>query len=347
MVEINVYNDIANKKDGVFMSMFGMDDAVFSADKVKDIFSKNTKEKEFKFNIHCDGGSVSEGLAIYDIIRNSGKTIFTNIEGGCHSMAIILLLSAPFENRTANANARALIHKVRSYSMEAMTADEMREMAEYIEQEESAILDIYEDRTKTARAELENLMREEKQRTAKELLNYGFISKINTYSTNQKKSQMSKQTKNEVLNAADKFLRKLKNLINPDDAVNFDFTDEDGNVLFSTEKEDDTLAVGDAASPDGTFELPDGRTVTIADGAVTEITEAIEPSETEELENRIEELENALSEAKTLITDLKNQIGSNYKAKNRMANPKGGRGQSAEDLKNELAEKRAKFKGGK
>jgi len=81
MIEIDVYSDIADKKEGIFLSMFGFENAVFSAETVKSIFTQNKNEKEFKFNIHCDGGSVYEGLAIYDIIRNSGKTIHANIDG--------------------------------------------------------------------------------------------------------------------------------------------------------------------------------------------------------------------------------------------------------------------------
>lgn len=95
MVEVKVYNEIASEKDSVLMSMLGMESSVFSAETVKNIFQQNPSENEFKFNIHCQGGDVAEGLAIYDLIRNSGKTIHANIDGSCHSMAITLLLAAP------------------------------------------------------------------------------------------------------------------------------------------------------------------------------------------------------------------------------------------------------------
>ena len=346
MIEINVYKPI--DKEDVFFKFFGEEDPFsFSADTIHEIFDKNPDEKEFKFNINCDGGLVSEGLRIYDVLRTSGKTFHCNIEGGCHSMAIILLLAAPKENRTANPNARALIHEVRGGSWDALTAEQLRGLADEIENEQNAILDIYAERTGYDRAELETLMKDEKVRTAQELLKYGFISKINTYSTNQKKGTMSKQKKQDVLNAADKFLKGLKNLLSPEEVVNYDFTDADGNVLFSTEKEDDSLEVGDAASPDGTFTLPDGRTVVIADGAVTEINEA-EEEETENLQNRVEELENALEEAQTIITNLRNELGSGYQAKPRNTNPKGGKqAPTVDDIKNDVREKRNQMKGGK
>lgn len=348
MVEINVYK-VINQED-VFFSFFGFDEMSFSADTIHRVFEENPDENEFKFNINCDGGSVAEGLRIYDVLRTSGKTFHCNIEGGCHSMAIVLLLAAPKENRTANPNARALVHEVRGGSYDSMTAEQLRSLANEIDIEQNAILDIYTDRTGFDRTELENLMKEEKVRTAQELLKYGFIAKINSYSTNLKTNKMKKPTKQEVLNAADKFLNGLKNLLSPDSVVNYDFKDADGVVLFSTEKENDSLAVGDAASPDGTFTVDDGRTVTVADGAVTEILEASTENsvEVETLQNRIEELENALTEAGTVINDLKNQIGSNYVPAARNTNPKGGKTQqTVEDIKNELREKRNQAKGGK
>ena len=83
-------------------------------------------------------------------------------------------------------------------------------------------------------------MKEEKMRTASELLNYGFISSINSYNTNKKtKKTMSKETKNSVLNKVDGFLKGIKNLLDGG-AMNYDFADAEGTVLFSTEKEDDS-----------------------------------------------------------------------------------------------------------
>ena len=345
MVEINVYKVI--DKEDVFMSWFGFEDTVFSADTIHNVFDEHPDEKEFKFNINCDGGSVSEGMRIYDILRTSGKTIYCNIENSCHSMAVCILLAAPAENRTANPNSRALIHEVRTFPFDDMTAEDLRTLADQLDIEQNAILDIYAERTGYDRAELEVLMKEEKQRTAQELLNYGFISKINSYNTNQKKREMSKEKK-DVLNAANSFLTKLKNLISPE-AVNYDFTDNDGNVLFSTEVEDDTLEVGMSATPDGTFELPDGRTVVIADGVITEINEAEgTDEETEILQNRISELENALEEAQTVITDLKNQVQSSYNAKNRAtAQTKKPVAKTSTEKKNEAKEKLGKMRGGK
>lgn len=267
-------------------------------------------------------------------------------------MAIILLLAAPKENRTANPNSRALIHEVRGGSWDFLKADELRTVADEIEREQNAILDIYADRTGYDRAELEILMKEEKMRTAQELIQYGFISKINTYSTNLKpKNQMSKPTKTvqELLNQAKELGKKLLNLTEGE-TVNFEFKDAEGVVLFTTEKEDDSIAVGDAASPDGTFELPDGRTVVIADGVITEINEpeSTNSEEVEALQNTVSQLTDALKEANNMITELRNHVQSNFVATPRTRVP-GKQNektvQSVEELRNEAKANRLKMKG--
>lgn len=355
MVEIKLHTVIDHEDSNRWMAMWGAtEDIAFSLDSLQRIFDENPNEKDFKFNIHCDGGSVSEGLAIYDKIRTSGKNIFCNVEGGCHSMAVVILLAAPKENRTANPNCRALIHKVSAPVCDYATADDLRTLADELDREQNAILDIYADRTGTDRVTLENLMKEEKQRTAQELIDYGFISKINSYSTNLTKKTMSKDQKKSIINKLDSFLNGIKNVL--EGAVNYDFTDAEGTVLFTTEKEDDSLVVGDKASPDGTFELTDGRKVTIAEGVVTEIVEP--SSDDEEVENLRSEnerlttentqLREKLGDATNLLTEARNQIGSNYTPAPRSTNTKKPltNQRTFDDIKNEAKERRTKFVGG-
>lgn len=354
MVEIKLHLPISSEDDNRWMAMWGADqDVVFSLDTFQRILDENPDENDFKFNIHCDGGSVSEGLAIYDAIRTSGKNIFCNIEGGCHSMAICILLAAPKENRTANKNCRALIHKVMMPIVQNANVDDLKRMMEELEREQTAILNIYADRTGVDFETLENLMKEEKMRTADELIKYGFISKINGYNTNLKKdlfinAKKEKMNKEEVLKATNDLLAKVKNLLTGG-AVNFDFTDAEGKVLFSTEAEDETLEVGMSAQPDGTFELPDGRTITIAEGVITEIKEAESQTE-EEVANLIAanaKLSESLNEAVAIINELKKNVESNYKPSVRQVNRKSPTANSYDDLKTEIKNKRAHMLGRK
>lgn len=351
MIDIKLHTPIDGDDANKIAASWGVEEpVVFSLETLNKIFEENPDEKDFRFNIHCDGGSIYEGLAIYDKIRTSGKNIYCNIEGGCHSMAIVLLLAAPKENRTANANARALIHEVQvpvdSYFV---STTELESLTEQAKMEQDAILDIYAERTGTDRAVLENLMKEERVRTASELLQYGFISKINSYNTNKKNSKMGKDTKKNLVNQIDKFMRGVKNILG--EPVNYDFTDANGNVILTTEREDETIEVGDSVvlpngETSGEVTLQDGRTVKVADGVVTEVVEKEETTTTEEeienLKKRCKDLEDKLAAANEMLKEARNQIASDYQPKERSFTPSNeGKKMTAEEIK---AQARAKMK---
>lgn len=322
MINIDVKGIIDNEQTRVMMEFWGGGQEVCSADTIQRVLDDTPDETDITLNIDCDGGSVEEGLKIYDKLRMSGKNIYTNIVGSCHSMAVVLLLAAPAENRSANKNVRALIHRVYTGVCDYISAEDCLTMAEELIVEENAILDIYAERTGTDRETLAKVMREEKVHDAKSLQKLNFISKINNYNTNQFFNSLTMANKSE--NLYDKFMSKVnaykkRNQIEP---KNYDYTDSEGDVLFSTDTEEDVLAVGDTVTiasgeTSGTFTLGDGRTVVIEDNVVTEITE--EGSET--LEERIEELEEMLEEATNLIrsqeTELKNYRGSDHKVNTR------------------------------
>lgn len=360
MVEVNVHSDIASEKEGQWMAIFGMENAAFSLDTVKRIFANNPDETEFTFNYHCDGGSVSEGFAIYDFIRTSGKTIHSNIEGDCHSMAVVLMLAGAKELRRANPLSSALLHEIRGGV--SGTAEEIREYADYMDAQTEKMLDIYADRTGHDRAELEVLLKEEKVRTPEELLQYGFISKINPYTTNMAKKTQKELT--DLLSRGAALLGRLTNFLEPkkpETPETYDFLDAEGAFLFTVNRADDQIQLNDVASPDGAYTFEDGRVVTVEGGVITNIAEApIDPPapEEDELENlrnqvaeaaaREQELRNQLQEAQALIVEQQEVIQSDYVPKARVVAPakpanRGGKTtKTVEELKDEVRQKREK-----
>lgn len=323
MTYIDVKGIIDNDQVRAMMEFWGGGQEIFSVETVNRFLADNPNETEITLNIDCDGGSVEEGLKIYDALRMSGKIIFTNITGGCHSMAIVVLLAAPPENRSANKNVRALIHRVYAGVCDYVSAEDCLDMAEDLIREEEAILDIYVERTGAERDMLAEVMREERVHDAKSLLELGFISKINAYNTNQFFNSFKIMTQKKE-SAFDRFMSKVNayKAKRNESVVNFDFKDADGEVVFSTETEEDALAVGDTVTlasgeTSGTFTLDDGREVIIEDNVVTEIKE----EESESLESRVAELEGMLEEATNLVQEqereLNNYRGSDYQPKNR------------------------------
>ena len=322
MIEVNIYKPI--DREDPFMSFFGFEDEVFSGDTIHKVFDSNPNETEFKFNINCDGGDVHEGLRVYDILRTSKKTLYTNIEGSCHSMAISVLLAAPFENRTANPNARSLIHQARGGGMNGLTSEEAQTLSDQLKVEQDSILDIYADRTTKPREELETLMKEEKFRNMTELLEWGFISKVNTYSTNSvinnlnnkkmekeqiKKMQTDIETQGTVIkNIWDKF----KNFVVPE-IKNLNVNAEDGTEIELT---GEVLEVGaKTVSPEaGTFTvIMDGKTwtVTIEANEVTAMVEKAKEPTDDTLKTENESLKQELADLKASNLEIENKHKEN------------------------------------
>lgn len=344
MLEIQIKNTIANEDVQFY---FGDDYKVFSLQSLKDILlsEENKNETSILLNIHCQGGSVEEGLAIYDYLRTSGKTIYTNIEGACHSMAVVLLLSAPIENRTANPNCSALIHKVSTTLYGEYTEDTLTAITDSVQKAEEKILKIYADRTSHTIEQMQEYMNEQKERTANDLLLMGFISKINEYNTNKKNINTKKyitmnEQKTTLLNKANALLKDISNFFSGV-KFNYVFPDATGGVLFSTERDDDHIEIGLQATPDGIFELTkdtseykEGTTITVQDGKITDIVEVEEQEQqTEEENNNLSEevahlteennhLRTMLENANNLIQELKGELQSTFTPKTRKINTK-------------------------
>lgn len=329
MLNIDVHNLIENQKQAIFH--YGSKEYTFGLDDLRQIIENNPEENEICLNIHCIGGSVSEGLAIYDYLRTSGKTIYTNIEGDCHSMAIVLLLSAPLENRSCNKNASALIHKVSQWVMEDnVTEKKAQEIASEIRQYEQKIISIYAERTGKDKDYLQSIMDEEKIRDANFLKDNNFVNRINEYNTNQKHKKTMSKT---LLQRAKDFLLKQGIL------TNFVFSDNEGNKLFETAEEGDHLEIGMTASPDGIFtlaedtsELKAGTVITIENDIITDLQEPAN-EELEELKKEtgidsqdvnalkvIKDLQAQLNEKQQVINEAK-EIISDFVPEERKATP--------------------------
>ena len=153
--------------------------------------------------------------------------------------------------------------------------------------------------------------------------------------------------------------------------VNYDFKDTSGNVVFRTDKEDDSLAVGDRVeitgeNDGGIFPLEDGRIVTIDDGVITKI-EKSEPESVTEAVNALfdlmetvinkqsedqaanvaafEEIRNGMEK---LDTYIKNGKGSNYSPGSRIGSPanRGAKSDSYDAMKAKAQELREQFVNG-
>jgi len=265
------------------------------------------------------GGDCDEGFAIYDKLRSTGKEIKAVIQGHCGSMASVILLAA--SDRKAFPHATLRIHRpYLSFWTEHFGIADADSAKAQLEDLNSKILDIYEERTGTDRATLEAIMDEDRDMKPEEAKALGFIQEImlpasaSAYYNNFKplKKTQSNMSKKSKIATAFLALGKALGLSGEDiEAKDYVLKTEDGSEINIDIAEGEEPKVGDPASPDGTFTLADGRVITIEGGVITDIKPAEEQEEGEtkdELKARIADLEQQLEEAKskdTVIETLK------------------------------------------
>nr|DAQ88861.1 MAG TPA: Putative ATP dependent Clp protease [Caudoviricetes sp.] len=346
MARLKIYGDIVDSEENSFMQMWGIDNGV-TFQSIDDFLSSISEDdKTIDIHIHCRGGNVIEGWAIYDALRHSGKEISATIDGECSSMATIVLLSAPKERRKAYTNAHFCIHNPSAtmYNLdwsESLTADNIEKgaarltkQAEQLRAEQDRILDLYVERTGTDRETLQAVMDKDVIYGMDKAIELGFISEVlppitakrqtpktqNNMHNDKEEVQVKRGILDRILaKAGFKALEDVK-------IVDMVVTAADGSEL-TIERESGDPQVGDSASPDGSFVMEDGTTIVVSDGVITEIIPPVEAKTEEEFAALEAELEALKAENEQLkadkaaleerISELESQLGeSEAKAKN-------------------------------
>lgn len=305
MALLKIYSDIMSQDDKFWYSWFGGDGVCYQD---IDTFASSIPKDDdtIDMRIFCNGGSVVEGWAIYDRLRQSGKKITCTVEGKAASMATIIMLAAPKESRMAYENASLLLHNpwVPGWALgDQLNAKDLENQAEEMRMWQNKMVNAYVERCECDRDEIQALMDKDIFINTKEALRLGLISRtlpaisasakerLSSYINSKKKNPkaMEKETKVKA-SLLDKILAKLgvRSLDEAEaamteprgkvEAVGMELNTADGRVL-TVEREEGDPQVGDNASPDGTFEMPDGKTIVVGDGVITEIRPADDDSE--------------------------------------------------------------------
>lgn len=291
MAKLRIYNAIVDEEEKVYFQDWYGTEGICYKDISEFLDSIEEGDNDIDIRLHCPGGECIEGWAIYDALRNSGKTITATIEGECSSMATIILLAAPKERRFGFANARMCIHNpavawLDLWSDERLTADEINNLKSKLTvqeasllEEQKKILDLYVERTGSDRTELQNLMNEDKFVDMARAAELGFISSTLAPNTDRKnKSSKSTKMAKEKITIESNLLKKLLSLagfakIEDVKVVDQKITAADGTE-FTVEREDGDPQVGDKAYPNGTYVLDDGTTIVVTDEVIESITPA-------------------------------------------------------------------------
>lgn len=277
MAQLKIYTDIQSESDKTFARLVGDVEGVSFADIDAFCNSIPADDNQIEVRLHCDGGSVTEGWAMYDRLRATGKEITCIVEGNAASMATVILMAAPKERRKAYENAHILVHNPWAVVMTTADADDMQKMANDLKAEQERLVNLYVERCGVDRDTIQSLMDEDKFITAAEAKELGIIGEIIPPISAKVRTTTNPNNMNEVnvkASLLDRMLAKLgfKTL---DEAASLDIkalelSTADGQTL-TIEREEGQPQVGDAANPDGEWLMPDGTTIVVENGVITDI----------------------------------------------------------------------------
>lgn len=333
MAVLNIHSDIESEAQKACTSFWGMEPGISFRDINEFCDSLPAEDKTIDVHIHCNGGDVLEGWAIYDRLRATGKEITTIVDGTAASMATVIMMAAPKERRKAYANAQILVHNPwldPSWigNMGMATADDLEKAAAQLKEQQDRILDLYVERCGCDREEMAALMAEDKFISVERAMELGMVGEII--------APISAKTKHNVndknMSVLDKVIAAVKSAFSaeeePAPVMAMELNTASGDTL-RIERKEGAPAVGDAAEPDGEWLMPDNTTIVVENGVITEIRQPEEEQagvedegdgqegdtnaegeggEQSELEQENEELKARIAELEAQIAELTERL---------------------------------------
>jgi len=130
----------------------------------------NAKIRRLHLLIHSSGGVITDGIAIYNFLRNLPLDITTYNAGGVSSVAVLPYLAG--KNRQASKAATFLIHKS-AVAPPAATAERLKLTAEYLLIEDGRSEDILREHITLPPEKWEIHSRGDLTLTAEEAVRFG------------------------------------------------------------------------------------------------------------------------------------------------------------------------------
>ncbi len=281
-------------------------------------------------NVHINscGGLVSVGYAIKSYIENFSN-IFTVAENECMSIATVVFTSVPVENRSVVKNTKFMVHA--PWNTVSGNSEELSLASEELKDFENQLINTYVKCTTTSKAGIEAIVKQETYLTDKQVIDYGFASKIINATKSKAVAFVDKSNNNneksKLMSELGKRISELKNWavkafnVSPEELetknVNLDGTREALAMEIVTDKgtlvtEYSDVLVGDSVMIDGVVPEPgdyvaeDGTVFTVTAGKISAIVfpEDTMAEELATLKTQLEEKETELASLKAKNSEL-------------------------------------------
>lgn len=165
LAEMLLYGDIGKTWD---------DDGITAKDVREALTGLPQSVDTVLLRINSVGGSVIEGLAMVDMLRNSRFRVITAIDGVAASIASAIAVSGNVVEMAANA--RLMIHQ--AWGVVVGNKVDMRKVADQLETWDDQLVQLYVEKTGSESSVLRKAMEAETWFTAKEALALGYVDVI-------------------------------------------------------------------------------------------------------------------------------------------------------------------------
>lgn len=132
------------------------------------------KASKLTVHINSNGGDVFEGIAIYNMLKNSGKEIHVRVEGIAASIASMIAMAG--ETVTMGQTSMLMIHNC--YTIAIGNSAELRKIADDMDKIMESVRKAYLGHASITEEKLIELMDAETYLTADECLEYGLCDSI-------------------------------------------------------------------------------------------------------------------------------------------------------------------------
>lgn len=185
-----------------------------SANYFKEALEEIQDGSEIELHINSNGGSVSEGVAIYNLLKQKDCTVTGIVDGVAHSVAFLILQAC--DKRIMNLGTSALVHNmwVECYG----NAEQLRKYADDLDALMESNRQVFLERATIDEATLQELMDAETYLTPDKALEYGLIDEVATSKQKddgdvQQKAMMQQlQAMRQQMNMQTSFKEDLKKL---------------------------------------------------------------------------------------------------------------------------------------
>lgn len=183
--KVYIYDDV--QKYGKFnWQTWSYEDSETSANHFRDLLNEIPEDSTIELHFNTNGGSVSEGTSIYNMLKQHGAKKIGIVDGVCHSIGLTILQAC--DERIMGDGTSALLHNV--WMSVSGNAKQLRDAADRVDAYTESSIALYMKRCKISEEELRQLMDAETVLTPQKALDYGFIDKIGVESEEDTKEQM-------------------------------------------------------------------------------------------------------------------------------------------------------------